>query len=100
MFGTWLKERRLGLGLTQTQTAEAIGVTQQAYGRWENNQRLPSDLVVLDRLAILLDVELHELAEQLAVSDGEVRPEDQANDGVEARLARIEQELRRLGGSL
>ncbi|MBQ3861956.1 MAG: helix-turn-helix transcriptional regulator [Clostridia bacterium] len=39
--GDRIRELRRQCGLTQKQTADALGVTQQAVCRWERNQALP-----------------------------------------------------------
>ena len=36
-----LKEYRKSLGLSQTQLAERLGVSYQAYQQWENGKRAP-----------------------------------------------------------
>lgn len=51
---------RKGLGLTQEQLAERLGVTAQAVSKWENDQSCP-DITMLPRLSELFSVTTDEL---------------------------------------
>ncbi len=50
-----LKDRRLNLGIGQTEAAALCGTSQSTYGRWENRKRVPEDWE-LDGIAEYLDV--------------------------------------------
>lgn len=51
---------RKGLGLTQDQLAERLGVSAQAVSKWENDQSCP-DITTLPRLAEIFGVSIDEL---------------------------------------
>ncbi len=48
--GKRIAKHRKGLGITQDQLAEKLGITAQAVSKWENDQSCP-DITVLPRLA-------------------------------------------------
>jgi transcriptional regulator with XRE-family HTH domain len=53
-----LKERRAELGLSQSELAKRLGVTQQLVGHWETGERRPGTAVflrLLDELRYRLD---------------------------------------------
>ena len=52
-----IKEMRLRAGLTQQSLAEALHVTDKAVSKWERGLGLP-DIVLLPKLALILDVDL------------------------------------------
>ena len=52
-FGAKIRELRLKQGLTQSQVAEAVHVSTQAYSRWENDERQPSYEVLAELLFFL-----------------------------------------------
>ena len=55
IFAERLKEERIMCGLTQTQVAEALGIKQPSYIRYENGKGQPS-LENLVKLSELFDV--------------------------------------------
>lgn len=55
-----LRPLRQRAGLTQSELAEALGVSDRAVSRWENAQALP-DVTLLPRLAMLLHVSVDAL---------------------------------------
>lgn len=59
-FGRRLRELRRSVGLTQAELAEACGVSTKLVGAVERGEQSPS-LVILDKLAQGLDVDIHEL---------------------------------------
>ncbi len=59
-FGNLLASQRRGLGLTQFQLAELLGVTNKAVSKWENGRSKPRFGTCL-RLADLLGVSLNDL---------------------------------------
>lgn len=52
-FGNLIKERRIEKGLSQDEVAKKIGVSQQAYGRYELGQREPGLQTILQLAEIL-----------------------------------------------
>lgn len=40
-FGEHLRERRIAHGMTQTQAAAAVGVTQPTWSGWESGEQMP-----------------------------------------------------------
>ena len=55
-----IARRRIAAGLTQTQLAERLGVTQLTVSRWENEGRIPRR-PMLYKLAEMLACELRDL---------------------------------------
>ena len=55
-----LKERREALGMTQRQVADAVGIAESAYQRYEYGDRTPP-METLIALADLYDISLDEL---------------------------------------
>lgn len=55
-----LREKRKESGLTQSQTAEKVGVTQSTVSAWENGTVMPSAALLL-KLADLFDCSTDEL---------------------------------------
>ena len=66
--GTFIREQRAVLGLTQQQLAEQLHVTNKAVSRWETGNAYP-DIALLDTLAAVLSVSVEELCrgEKLAL---------------------------------
>lgn len=58
--GTFIKEQRMALGLTQQQLAEQLHVTNKAVSRWETGNAYP-DIALLDDLAAALSASVEEL---------------------------------------
>ena len=76
-FGTFIQTRRKELGMTQTQLAEKLGVTDKAISRWERGVGFP-DISLLEPLAQALGVSVVELMrserveqEQIAIREVE-----------------------------
>ncbi len=57
LIGEAIRERRLALGLTQTEVAKRAGMTQPALSRLEAGGIVPT-IPVLDRIAAALEAEL------------------------------------------
>lgn len=57
LIGQAIRERRLALGLSQTEVATRAGMTQPALSRLEAGGTIPT-IPVLDRIAIALGAEL------------------------------------------
>ena len=69
--GTKIKEARLGVALTQEQTAEALGVSRQTISNWENGKTYP-DIVSIVKMSDLYGISLDDLLkgkEQRDMSD-------------------------------
>ena len=58
--GTFIREQRMALGLTQQQLADQLHVTNKAISRWETGNAYP-DISLLDDLAAVLSVSIEEL---------------------------------------
>lgn len=58
--GTFIREQRMALGLTQQQLADQLYVTNKAVSRWETGNAYP-DIALLDDLAAALSVSIEEL---------------------------------------
>ena len=58
--GTFIKEQRIALGMTQQQLAEQLHITNKAISRWETGNAYP-DISLLDDLAAALSVSVEEL---------------------------------------
>lgn len=58
--GAFISERRREAGLTQSQLAEKLGITDKAVSKWETGRSMP-DLSLFMPLCHLLDVTLNEL---------------------------------------
>lgn len=52
-FGLFIKERRIEKGLSQTEVAKSLNISQQAYGRYELGLREPGLEMILDIARIL-----------------------------------------------
>ena len=58
--GKFIAERRKSQSLTQTQLAEALGVTDRAVSKWETGKCLPDSAIMLE-LCEMLDITVTEL---------------------------------------
>lgn len=58
--GTFIREQRMALGMTQQQLAEQLHITNKAISRWETGNAYP-DISLLDDLAAALSVSVEEL---------------------------------------
>ena len=67
--GKFIASQRKEHGLTQSQLAEKLGITDKAVSKWETGKSLP-DLSLFTPLCSLLDITLNELLL------GEVKPDD------------------------
>lgn len=53
-----LKEERLNRGLSYSKFGELIGCTSRAVSYWEQGQRIPRDIEVIDRVLTNLGYEI------------------------------------------
>ncbi len=65
-----VRKRRKELGLTQTEMAERLGMTQPSYAQIEQGRREPG-LAALYRVAAALQVSIHELLPEAITSEKE-----------------------------
>lgn len=56
-FGALMRAHRNALGLSQTNVAKQLGISQQAYGRYENGDREP-DLDQIVKISRALEIDL------------------------------------------
>lgn len=70
-FGRFIREARLGRGLTQKQLAEQLHVSDKAVSKWENGAGFP-DIKILEPLAACLDVSLLELMQSERMAEPQV----------------------------
>lgn len=59
-FGNFIYEKRCKIGLTQTQMAEHLGVTNKAVSKWENGKSKPS-INIIRKMAVLFGLSIDEL---------------------------------------
>ncbi len=67
-FASLILNARLDKGLTQSETAEAVGISVRWVQRIESGQRLPGTLTLL-RLIKLFDIDVNELNEEVEIFD-------------------------------
>jgi transcriptional regulator with XRE-family HTH domain len=60
VFGKWLKEQRLNLGLTQKELANLLSLTEESINYFENGKRTPG-LCALKKLSDFFGVSIYEL---------------------------------------
>lgn len=95
--GAALRERRMALGLTQRDIADACGVTPAAVGAWENETTRPRHTHLQPLMRILQLEDLQASRDRLEVEVGLLRAqvEDQAS-----QLSRLRDDVVDLGRSL
>ena len=101
--GTFIREQRMILGLTQQQLAERLHVTNKAVSRWETGNAYP-DIALLDNLAVTLSVSVEELCrgEKIAMpsSDANALLTDVITEAKQQKKDRVAKFLRILCLSL
>ncbi len=75
IFGAFLRERRMELGLTQADLAKKLNVTDKAVSRWERGKGYP-EVTLLEPLAKALELTLVELMQSRRLPSGTVTRED------------------------
>lgn len=90
-FGDWLRAQLANHGLTMTELAERMGVSQASVSRWISNQRHPEH-DSLERLAVILDVPVDVVLERA----GRRRFPDERIAALLEEQASIEVEARKL----
>lgn len=84
--GKRIAAQRKGLGLTQDQLAEKIGVTAQAVSKWENDQSCP-DIATLPCLADIFGITTDELLGVQPRKLAEAEPSAKENDDRDPHIA-------------
>ena len=64
MFGKWLKEQRLNLGLTQQELANLLGLTNQTIYEIETGKRT-AGLKALKKLSDFFGISIYELRQKM-----------------------------------
>ncbi len=64
----WLRTRRAALDQTQTDAADAVGVSRHTFARWEGGDLLPG-LVLAARLARWAECTIDEVAQAFGLVD-------------------------------
>jgi transcriptional regulator with XRE-family HTH domain len=64
VFGKWLKEQRLNLGLTQRELACFLGLTKQTIINFENGKNTPG-LSALKKLSDFFGISIYELRQKM-----------------------------------
>ena len=82
--GKRIVARRKGLGMTQDQLAERLGVTAQAVSKWENDQSCP-DITILLKLAGIFGITVDALLgceppQEVTVYESEIVTEEKEDD--------------------
>lgn len=93
-FGSFLQAQRKMLGLTQSQLAEKLHVTDKAVSRWERGVGLP-DIQLLEPLAEALEISLTELIRSEKINADTVT-KDAADAAVAETLALAEKRRRKV----
>lgn len=83
--GKFIAERRKTRGLTQTQLAEAMGVTDRAVSKWETGRAMPDSSIMLD-LCKALGITVNDLL------TGEVVTMENYNKETESKLIEMVKE--------
>ena len=86
-FASFIQQRRKELGLTQSELAEKIHVTDKAISRWERAVGFP-DIKLLEPLAEALEITLTELLQSQKL--------ESENPSLDAQTERILQEQRKI----
>ena len=76
--GRYIKSVRKGLGFTQGDVAERLGISAQAVSKWERGENLP-DVALFPELAKVLKINVGELLDALNPSD----EQDEQNSSLE-----------------
>ena len=74
--GRFIQERRKGIGLTQMQLAELLGITDRAVSKWETGRALPDSSIMLD-LCKILKISVNDLlcGEKISMENNEQKNE-------------------------
>lgn len=64
MFGKWLKEERLNMGLTQVELGALLGLTPITIYEFETNKRTPG-LCALKKISDFFNISIYELRKMM-----------------------------------
>lgn len=84
--GKLIREKRIEKGMTQTQLADELGVSNKAVSRWETGSNFP-DITLLGKIAKVLDIPIESLMQ-------EEIPEKQAADSSIDVSVPLQQEIK------
>ena len=73
MIGNKIAEARKKLNISQAQLAESLFISAQAVGKWERGESMP-DITTLNRLAVILGVDLNYFSENFQSPPTEIAP--------------------------
>ncbi|PSK83648.1 pentapeptide repeat-containing protein [Prolixibacter denitrificans] len=79
MIGNKIAEARKKLNISQAQLAEQLFISAQAVGKWERGESMP-DIVTLNRLAVILGVDLNYFSESFPVGETETATGDSSHE--------------------
>ena len=74
-FGTFIREKRIQIGLGQRELATKIGIAASYLNDIEKEKRLAPKQTVITKLSKILDINLNELNDLVAVSKGNLAPD-------------------------
>ena len=74
-FGTFVREKRLDLGLGQRELAQKIGIAASYLNDIEKENRTAPKSIIINKLSVLLKVNLNDLIDLAGISKGEVPPD-------------------------
>jgi uncharacterized protein YjbI with pentapeptide repeats len=78
MIGHKIAEARKRMQVSQAQLAQQLFISAQAVGKWERGESIP-DIIMLNRLAKLLGVDLNYFSENFNSSEREIASDDSIN---------------------
>ena len=94
--GSFIAARRKDNGLTQSQLAERLGITDKAVSKWETGKSMP-DLSLFCPLCGLLHITLNELLSGEFISDENLKEKsEQILTSSQAGLAKIRGKIRQM----
>ncbi|SDC41455.1 pentapeptide repeat-containing protein [Niabella drilacis] len=71
---------RKKINISQAQLAEQLFISPQAVGKWERGESVP-DIITMNRLAVILGVDLNYFSEQFSSMNTDTEPEEPATAG-------------------
>lgn len=77
MIGNKIAEARKKLSISQAQLAEKLFISAQAVGKWERGESMP-DILTLNKLAVILNVDLNYFSQNFNSSEAELTPNSEA----------------------
>ena len=74
-FGTFVREKRLDLGLGQRELAQKIGIAASYLNDIEKEKRTAPKSNIIKKLSVLLKVNLNDLNDLAGISKGDIPPD-------------------------